>query len=261
MPRFSSDTTLSRPKSGFTLIELLVVIAIIAILAAILFPVFAQARAQARKTVCLSNLKQLALGTMMYVQDYDEAFPVRFGSASSGSAPWAESIQPYVKNKQIAACPDMIPEVQRNAFLGTYGWMGYGMNTYLWVNATSATGPATLASLPSPAQTAMQADSTFDDFSPRARRRGRVAWANTPSGSPYTLPCSTVRTRHGNADGNNLTGGGSSVSYADGHVKYHTASQIYFEVGMNPMALTRGEAGFYDGAADTICVGGPVVGP
>src|SRR3954470_6189627 len=62
-------------RHGFTLIELLVVIAIIAILAAILFPVFAQARDQARKTTCLSNTKQLGLGVMMYIQDYDEQFP------------------------------------------------------------------------------------------------------------------------------------------------------------------------------------------
>src|SRR5476649_1368440 len=66
-----------RRKTGFTLIELLVVIAIIAILAAILFPVFAQAREQARKTTCISNLKQLSLAYLMYVQDYDEIFPRR----------------------------------------------------------------------------------------------------------------------------------------------------------------------------------------
>lgn len=252
MPRCSS-------RKAFTLIELLVVIAIIAILAAILFPVFAQARAQARKSACLSNLKQLALGTLMYCQDYDESFPVRFGSASSGNAPWAETIQPYVKSKKLAACMDMLPEVQRNAFMGSYGWLGYGMNTYLWVNAT--VGSATLASVPFPAQTAMQADSTFDDFSPRARRRGRVAWANTPTGSPYTLPCTSVRPRHGGGDGTNLTAGGSSISYVDGHVKYLTASQVYYDLGINPEAVNRGDAGFYDGAADTICVGGPVVGP
>lgn len=256
-----SPCSSTKLRIGFTLIELLVVIAIIAILAAILFPVFAQARAQARKSVCLSNLKQLALGTMMYVQDYDESFPPRYGSASGGNAPWAQTIQPYVKSTKVAACPDMIPEVQRNAFLGTFGWLGYGMNTYLWVDATSATGPATLAAVPSPAQTAMQADSTFDDFSPRPRRRGRVAWANTPSGSPYTLPCATVRTRHGNANGTALTSGGSSVSYADGHVKYLTASQVYFNLGMNPQAVNPGDPLFYDGARDTLCVGGPVVGP
>src|ERR1044071_10430486 len=67
---------LSRKKSGFTLIELLVVIAIIAILAAILFPVFAQARAKARAASCLSNVKQRTMGVLMYAQDYDESFPV-----------------------------------------------------------------------------------------------------------------------------------------------------------------------------------------
>lgn len=247
-----------RGRRGFTLIELLVVIAIIAILAAILFPVFAQARAQARKSVCASNLKQLALGTLMYVQDYDETFPPRFGGASSGNAPWAQTIQPYLKNKQIAGCPDMKPEVERT-FLGTFGWVGYGMNTALWRDVT--TTMTTLAGVPFPAETAMQADSTFDDFSPRARRRGRVAWANTPSGSPYTLPCATVRPRHGSGDGINLTAGGSTVSYVDGHVKYHTASYIYYKLGINPQAVTPGEPGFYDGASDTICVGGAVIGP
>src|SRR5436853_6791160 len=69
-------------RRGFTLIELLVVIAIIAILAAILFPVFAQARNQARKTTCLSNTKQLGLGVLMYLQDYDEVFP------TSGACWW-----------------------------------------------------------------------------------------------------------------------------------------------------------------------------
>ena len=246
-------------KRAFTLIELLVVIAIIAILAAILFPVFAQARAQARKTVCLSNLKQLALGTIMYTQDYDESFPPRYGSASSGAPPWAETIQPYVKSRKVAACTEMLPEVQRNAFMGTYGWLGYGMNTHLWRNATTA--PATLAGIPFPSLTAMQADSTFDDFAARPRRRGRVAWANTPSGSPYTLPCATVRVRHGSGDGRNLTAGGSSVSYVDGHVKYLTASQVYFNLGINPDGVNPGDPLFYDGAADTICVGGQTIGP
>lgn len=250
--------TFSRQRNGFTLIELLVVIAIIAILAAILFPIFAQAREQARKTVCLSNLKQLALGTLMYVQDYDEAFPPRFGGASGGNAPWAATIQPYVKNKQLAGCPNMKPEVERT-FLGTFGWVGYGMNTYLWKNFD--TPMATLAEVPFPSMTAMQADSTFDDFSPRARRRGRVAWANTPTGSPYTLPCATVRTRHGSANGNELTAGGSTVSYVDGHAKYHTASYIYYKLGIHPQGVNPGDTLFYDGAADTICVGGPVIGP
>jgi prepilin-type N-terminal cleavage/methylation domain-containing protein/prepilin-type processing-associated H-X9-DG protein len=104
-----------RETSGFTLIELLVVIAIIAILAAILFPVFAQAREKARQASCLSNQKQLGLGIMQYVQDYDETYPQAYyyknntattnGGSTGGYATWTATIQPYVKNAQVFVCP------------------------------------------------------------------------------------------------------------------------------------------------------------
>src|SRR5215213_4475316 len=98
--------TTRRAGAAFTLIELLVVIAIIAILAAILFPVFAQAREQARPTSCLSNLKQLGTGAMMYLQDFDETYPANWaGSAAKwfardpvgGNYHWNDAIYPYVK--------------------------------------------------------------------------------------------------------------------------------------------------------------------
>src|SRR3989441_13135185 len=90
-----------RPRTkAFTLIELLVVIAIIAILAAILFPVFAQAREAARKTTCLSNMKQLTLGWLMYNQDYDEANPMtaQCCTAAGNQTYWLTNIDPYVKS-------------------------------------------------------------------------------------------------------------------------------------------------------------------
>lgn len=92
------------PRRGFTLIELLVVIAIIAILAAILFPVFARAREQARKTCCLSNLKQIGLACHMYAQDYDELFPVD-NWACNPHLRFVGQIMPYMKNHQILYCP------------------------------------------------------------------------------------------------------------------------------------------------------------
>lgn len=96
---------------GFTLIELLVVIAIIAILAAILFPVFARAREKARQTACQSNLKQMALGALMYAQDYDERFPMNNWTAAgaypqpSHQQTFINMIYPYVKNLQLFECP------------------------------------------------------------------------------------------------------------------------------------------------------------
>ena len=100
-------------KRGFTLIELLVVIAIIAILAAILFPVFARAREKARQTSCLSNMKQLALGKLMYLQDYDERFGREsfyyYGDIAMGEsyarAWFGDYTQPYVMNRNILECP------------------------------------------------------------------------------------------------------------------------------------------------------------
>ncbi len=98
-----------RRRAGFTLIELLVVIAIIAILAAILFPVFARAREAARRSACLSNMKQIGIGLAMYLQDYDQTFP------PGGPKSWearkndrnflASQLQPYLKNEQIFRCP------------------------------------------------------------------------------------------------------------------------------------------------------------
>ncbi len=97
---------MNQPRQrGFTLIELLVVIAIIAILAAILFPVFAKAREKARQTACLSNMKQMALGSLQYTQDYDEKYIAGVNRYGKGPG-WAGEMYPYVKSTGVFRCPD-----------------------------------------------------------------------------------------------------------------------------------------------------------
>jgi len=173
-----------RVRSGFTLIELLVVIAIIAILASILFPVFAQAREKARQTSCLNNIKQITLGLIQYQQDYDETVPFNRECSNPGSTyvctsgrailGWDDLIDPYVKNHQVFKCPsDPVPiepfqgelDMQGNPATRGHVWIGsphangfyggmfqcsYARNNNLANNGTST---ATLAQIQYPSTT------------------------------------------------------------------------------------------------------------
>jgi prepilin-type N-terminal cleavage/methylation domain-containing protein len=135
----------SRP--GFTLIELLVVIAIIAILAAILFPVFAQAREKARQTACLSNMKQVGLSVRMYAQDYDETLPHTELGADVDDAHeylWGDMLQPYMKNWQLLQCPSAAQKILFKTGATTYSeqWSyNYGINDIIAQNCTSPDDP------------------------------------------------------------------------------------------------------------------------
>jgi prepilin-type N-terminal cleavage/methylation domain-containing protein/prepilin-type processing-associated H-X9-DG protein len=133
-------------RTGFTLIELLVVIALIAILAALLFPVFARAREKARAAHCLSNLKQIAQAVLMYTQDYDETYPVDASSENPNipagrnvpcsrwnpDARIETKVAPYVKNTGIFACPSStLGKVTWDTTVGVCGWWGLGMPDFL----------------------------------------------------------------------------------------------------------------------------------
>jgi len=130
----------TRTRRGFTLIELLVVIAIIAILAAILFPVFAQAREKARQTSCLSNMKQLALSALMYTQDYDEKFPTagvydwsdNGGTIDPGTHYWPQRLEPYIKSIGVLRCPsDGGPSTAESNYNWSGPYISYATNSLM----------------------------------------------------------------------------------------------------------------------------------
>jgi prepilin-type N-terminal cleavage/methylation domain-containing protein len=151
MKRLAVTSFRGEVRKGFTLIELLVVIAIIAILAAILFPVFARARENARRASCQSNLKQIGLGILQYIQDYDEKFPLTFanldgaanytpGIAANSDQGWSQIIQPYVKSTQLLQCPS---ESGSPTDAAGNGYTDYFYNGLLGGGFTSGTDTAT----------------------------------------------------------------------------------------------------------------------
>lgn len=147
------DNTQFSARKGFTLIELLVVIAIIALLAAILFPVFSRARENARRSSCQSNLKQIGLGLMQYTQDYDEVLPPYENnnvvtSPYSDGGPWQQLIHPYVKSAQVFVCPsnpDKEQQVSGADAQNLSGWTvplintSYAANPHILIPWNSAT--------------------------------------------------------------------------------------------------------------------------
>jgi len=212
---------MKKRNSGFTLIELLVVIAIIAILAAILFPVFSKAREKARQASCLSNEKQILLGIMMYEEDYDELFPYCYPSdpiSTNGPVfgPYNSAttiIDPYVKSTKIYTCPSAAPHsgawadgvvnpdnlhitYQLNANLGGYEftYVSAGSYTYGW------TSPVSESSITHISNTIAMVE-TEDYGSEWWGCSGRSVW--TGQQSAYQ--------RHN---------GGNNLGFCDGHAKW-----------------------------------------
>jgi prepilin-type N-terminal cleavage/methylation domain-containing protein/prepilin-type processing-associated H-X9-DG protein len=202
-------------RTGFTLIELLVVIAIIAILAAILFPVFARARENARRASCQSNLKQIGLGVMQYTQDYDEKYPLyNNGVAPNGVGGWASVLQPYLRSTQIYQCPS--ESNGPNSDPTQTGYTDYTYNLSLgWLNSAAAPmppGPISQAALTQSALTVMVLDSGSQSAIGWATGASTNCSAATPctAGLAILYPASVVR----HLDGANF-------AFADGHVKWY----------------------------------------
>ena len=227
-----------RARRGFTLIELLVVIAIIAILAAILFPVFAKAREKARQISCASNLRQLGLGEQQYAQDNDEIYTGGWNTPVAGSNErrhWGEMMFPYLKSNGIFTCPDtsrssqgfqnddvcsnglnpdLCPDGASNGShsVMTVGYNCIAFNGQIGVPAGGGDGtPESLGYVQAPTETIMMLDNQSQDN----------VWdqSNTDviPGTYYTISW--------NGNQNNLTNGrrhtdGLNILFYDGHVKY-----------------------------------------
>ncbi len=212
---------LTRTK-GFTLIELLVVIAIIAILAAILFPVFARARERARQTSCLSNIRQITTGTLMYAQDYDDRLP-RSGYWEETADPrwmlhWYDAIMPYLMNEQILNCPSSRSTNPRD---WNYGFVvqitGYATHTFAFEHPDGTSIPATpapvlMAEIDSPSERVFVSDAhhfnTMVTFwyrtdSPHDQVGGAWYW---------------VDGRHN---------GGANLGFVDGHARWMPSTSPY----------------------------------
>jgi prepilin-type N-terminal cleavage/methylation domain-containing protein/prepilin-type processing-associated H-X9-DG protein len=211
----------STKPSGFTLIELLVVIAIIAILAAILFPVFARARENARRSSCQSNLKQIGLGMLQYSQDYDErTTPNNSLISASGYTIWGELIQPYTKSTQILSCPsDSLslpfiagPKVGTSRDIGSYA-----INYWYQTSAGGVTEgfhptSVSLAALNNPTMTVWVMDASVPDPANFAWQVYNNGPSTITTGSPRTLPTAQGIVSERHLETTNLL-------YCDGHVK------------------------------------------
>jgi prepilin-type N-terminal cleavage/methylation domain-containing protein/prepilin-type processing-associated H-X9-DG protein len=205
-------------KQAFTLIELLVVIAIISILAAILFPVFARARENARRSSCMSNLKQIALASAMYVQDYDETYP-KFVLASyanitaTNPGGWAQAFDPYLKSEQIFQCPS--EENNQTTSKAPKDRASNAKFSDYWLNANASLQK--LSAFDAPSMTVLFGDGESGDADKDA-----TVLSNATGGKAYYAHngyCTGIG-NHAKFKGASRHLDGANIAFADGHVKW-----------------------------------------
>ncbi|MES2464188.1 MAG: prepilin-type N-terminal cleavage/methylation domain-containing protein [Armatimonadota bacterium] len=205
-----------RTPRGFTLIELLVVIAIIAILAAILFPVFAQAREKARQTACLSNSKQMALAIMQYTQDADESVPYAIYRDGAGYITWDEALYPYTKSEGVYACPSH--ETPKKLSNGTYPVSYITNSGVMRANTAGTTTPYDLSRFPEPSSTIAMVESNITS--------NYQTYLLCSGGLPHSLATVMDPASHGKERiAWKRHNEGANYVFLDGHAKWHRLEQ------------------------------------
>lgn len=210
-------TRFTHPRHGFTLIELLVVIAIIALLAAILFPVFARARENARRASCQSNLKQIGIGVLQYIQDNDEKFPqyqIGVTTTDAKSETWYIITQPYIKSWQVLRCPSAPRTTLTSLHPLYYSTYGFAGNNGGASNNRTLYGmpPKPLATIDEPARTWMLIES-----------RDASNTNYFTNGYGHFAPQMNALTSNPDAKAefrSDIHLEGSNIAYVDGHVKW-----------------------------------------
>ena len=209
-------------RRGFTLSELLVVFAIIAILAAILFPVFAKAREKARQSSCLSNEKQIMLAVLSYTQDYDELMvPQGIDTNADGTIEytWRSLVLPYAKNAQIFQCPSKKMTTTFNGGLD-YGFTaGYGVNVVHWAAGVPTPPPGqALGDVQYPSACVFIGETD-----------GSEAFAN--DGTNVHLGAGGTDWKTASTGANYRHNDGSNFAFVDGHVKWNKPNSVKCTVG------------------------------
>jgi len=209
-------------SQGFTLIELLVVVAIIGILAAILFPVFARARENARRASCMSNLKQQGLAIMQYTQDYDEKYPPVWTGWTSVDNVWIGELQPYIKNTDVYFCSsDTASDDDSSA--SSNGATLTNRSIFWWVNHVSygwnVSGLTQIDSLGHYIGISMAALDNASEIVMMADNGGK----KVNSTSQYQIQCYsplTLEPKDTVTAPSRIHLGGGNFAFADGHVKW-----------------------------------------
>ena len=226
-------------RRAFTLVELLVVVGVLAIVAAILFPLFARSR-ESHRPRCQNNLKQIALGFKQYINDFDECFPLFMVTSGSkdGLPPygWADALQPYIRNTQVYQCPDEENEGNEDPTRSSYIDYWYNANFMVFYKGQWTGAPESM--LGSVAQTIIAGDGGNTDGKATGDARYNVCGDGTAL-SQFGQRCTPAPVGFATYPAAQIHLEGANFAFADGHVKWYRGNNPTQSVGVLSNGMTQ----------------------